>query len=120
VNLDPSIVNPLVLCPSANPLSPIQLGHDRRLPHDPIVQLLFVTVRLFAADRQPLSALGATAFQDEPAVLGGHANQKSVRLATTARIWLKRALTLHDLSGGRPWPCRRTAATYDSSLRGCL
>jgi hypothetical protein len=34
-----------------------------------------------------------------------------MRLATTARIWLKRALTLHDLSGGRSGPCRRTAAS---------
>jgi len=111
VNLDPSIVNLLVLCPSANPLATIESGHDRCPPHDAVVRLLPVTPRLFAADRQPLPSLGTTALQDQPAVLGGHANQKSVRLATTARIWLKRALTLHDLSGGRSGPCRRTAAS---------
>ena len=55
---------------------------------------------LFAADRQPLATLGATALEDQTAVLAGHTDQKSMRLTTTARIRLKRALTLHDLSGG--------------------
>ena len=54
---------------------------------------------LFAADRQTLPPLGATALQDEAAVLRGHANKKSMRLSPTARIRLVRALTLHDLSG---------------------
>ena len=51
--------------------------------------------RLFAADRETLSALGAAALQDEAAILGGHANQETVRLAAAARIRLKRALALH-------------------------
>lgn len=54
---------------------------------------------LLAAHCQTLPALGAAALENDAAILRGHANPESVRLATTARIRLKRALTLHDLSG---------------------
>jgi len=56
---------------------------------------------LLAADGEPLTALGAAALQNDPAVLGGHPNAEPVRLPATAGVWLKRALPLHDLSGVR-------------------
>jgi len=83
VDFHAPVVDSLVFRPLADSLASVETGQ-----------------RLFAADRQALPALGATALQDQASVLGRHANQKSMRLATTTRIRLKCALTLHDLSEG--------------------
>ena len=56
---------------------------------------------LFAADRETLAPLGTTAFQDEPAILGGHTDQESVGLFPMPVIRLKRAFSLgHRVSRG--------------------
>ena len=52
---------------------------------------------LLAADRQPLAAFGAPAFQNGSSVLGAHPHQKSVRPFPVARIRLKCAFPLHDI-----------------------
>ena len=95
MNFDAPVVDLLVFGPLANTFASIESGHDPRCrTGQPCGDNV-----LFAADRQTLPALGAAALEDQTAVLGGHANKKSMRLSPTARIRLKRALTLHDLSG---------------------
>ena len=95
VNFDAPVVDLLVFGSFANTLAAIESGHD---PRCRTVHPCGDNV-LLAADRQALAPLGATALENETAVLGGHANKKTVRLRATARIRLERALTLHDLSG---------------------
>src|SRR5207253_1285253 len=67
MNPGPALIDLLKICAPANPLC----------PREGIVQA--IGFQLFAADREPLSALGASALQDEPAVLGAHSDQKPVR-----------------------------------------
>jgi hypothetical protein len=61
--------------------------------------------KLFAADRQPLAALRATALQNQPTVFGAHTNEKPVRADTMAIVRLKSTLALHDI----PSRVKRTA-----------
>ena len=60
---------------------------------------------LFAADGQPLTAFCAAPFQDQTAILGAHAHEKSVRPLTVASIRLERTLAFHGgsarLTGGQ-------------------
>jgi hypothetical protein len=51
-----------------------------------------------AADRQPFSALGATPFEDETAVLRAHPYEETVRSLAMTLIWLERPLALHGTS----------------------
>ena len=47
---------------------------------------------LLAADRQAFATLRAAALEDEPAILGAHPDQKSMRPLTMARVGLECAL----------------------------
>jgi hypothetical protein len=55
-------------------------------------------VELFAADRKPLAAFRASAFQHQSAVLRAHPHQKPMRPPTMTRVRLKCALALHGTS----------------------
>jgi hypothetical protein len=48
--------------------------------------------------RQSLAAFGAPAFQHDPAIFGGHARSKTVRLGAPAIVWLKGSLRHSDNS----------------------
>ena len=50
------------------------------------------TAELIGGDGEALAPLGATALQYEAAVFGGHPDQKPVRPATPAIVWLIRPL----------------------------
>ena len=97
VDFDALVVNFRVFGPSANTLAELESGQC-----------------LLAADRELLPTLGATALQDETAVLAGHANEESVRFGATARIRLKCALTLHDNSPGVQSPAHSARALRHS------
>jgi hypothetical protein len=51
---------------------------------------------LFAGDRQPFSSFRSAALQNEPAILGAHPHQKTMRAFPAARIRLKRTLAFHN------------------------
>jgi len=59
---------------------------------------------LVAGDSQPFPAFRTAPFQYEPSFLGAHADEKSMRSPTAARIGLKRAFTFH----GESWDLKRT------------
>ena len=78
VYFDATVVDPLKLCASSNPFGWSEL-------------------QLLAADSEPFTAFGATAFEYQTAVFRAHSDQKSVRPLPAARIGLKRAHSLgHD------------------------
>ena len=53
-------------------------------------------VPLLAADRQTFPFLRTASLEHEPSVFGAHANQKPVGSLAVPRVWLERALSLHD------------------------
>ena len=53
---------------------------------------------LLAGDGQPFTAFRATPLQNQPALLGAHTDEKSMRTLAAARVRLKRAFTFHETS----------------------
>ena len=54
--------------------------------------------QLLATHSEPFAALRAAPFEHQPAVLGAHPHEKSVRLLAVTRVGLKRAHSLgHDI-----------------------
>jgi hypothetical protein len=56
-----------------------------------------LTAPLLAADCKTLTSFRTASLEHEAPVFGAHANEKSVGSLAVPRVWLERALSLHDI-----------------------